>query len=608
MEQNRTNSTGDVSSVTVQKSTNATAYTRGLLGTSQYGNFFFINLIVAFFFGLCAVVLVVRLALMGSNHLRHLLAIGSGRERQEYWAENHTSWWPWIKRHVLYAPLGKRRHNKEIQLSSAISVGTLPSRFHFTLIAFYFISNIAYCLVLDYKQSKPALLAELRGRSGALATLNLIPTVIFAFRNNPFIPLLRVSFDTFNLLHRWAARIVLVESIIHVFAWGSSKIDASGWSGFSESFHDAFMNWGTVATVLMLFITIQAWSPVRHAFYETFINIHRLAALFAFIGVYVHCDKGHLPQLPYIQLVFALWAFEWVFRSGRIVWYNFSRNASSRVIVEALPSEACRITFELVRPWSFRPGSHVHAYLPSVGLWSSHPFSVAWADDIVLRTSMSEKLPISEKDKPMDFDGTLKTRTNISLITRARAGMTRKLYLRALAAPKKTFTTFGLVEGPYAGHEPLDSYGTVLLFAGGVGITHQIGYIRHLVAGAAAGTVATRKIVLIWTVPSTEALEWIRPWMDEILKMKGRRDILQIRLFVTKPRNQNEVVSGTGTVQMFPGRCDPQAAIDKEMLDRIGSMCVTVCGPGAFADDVRSAVRRRVQFGDIDFIEEAFTY
>ena len=147
---------------------------------------------------------------------------------------------------------------------------------------------MAFCLALDYRQLRPAVLAELRGRSGALATLNLIPTILFACRNNPFIPLLRVSFDTFNLLHRWIARIVLVESIIHVFAWGLSKVEATGWSGFDKSFNNAFMNWGTVATVLMVFISIQAWSPVRHAFYETFLNIHRLAALFVFVGVYVH--------------------------------------------------------------------------------------------------------------------------------------------------------------------------------------------------------------------------------------------------------------------------------------------------------------------------------
>jgi aspartokinase-like uncharacterized kinase len=33
-----------------------------------------------------------------------------------------------------------------------------------------------------------------------------------------------------------------------------------------------------------------------------------------------------------------------------------------------------------------------------------------------------------------------------------------------------------------------------------------------------------------------------------------------------------------------------------------------VCGPGAFADSVRAAVRKKVDVGNITFHEEAFTY
>ena len=96
--------------------------------------------------------------------------------------------------------------------------------------------------------------------------------------------------------------------------------------------------------------------------------------------------------------------------------------------------------------------------------------------------------------------------------------------------------------------------------------------------------------------------------MDRILRMEGRRDILRIQLFVTKPRHRGEVVSNTGSVQMFPGRCNPQTILRKEMPERIGAMGVTVCGPGAFADAVRAAVRDVTEEGAVDFIEEAFTY
>ncbi len=590
--------------------TNSASFTHGLAGVDQLANYLFINLLVIFFFIICAVSLVLRLSSMGHHHVRHLFAAGPGRDGQSYWTQNRTWLWPWVKRHVLYAPVWKKRHNREIQLSSAVSIGTLPSRYHTVLLVVYVLSNIVYCFVLDWRQTnRAAAIAELRGRSGALAAINLIPTVLFALRNNPLIPLLQVSYDTFNLLHRWTARIVVVESVIHVIAWAINSLNAGGFHGLQNSLsHSTSYQWGMVATAVFVYMTIQAWAPVRHAFYETFLNVHRLLAAFALIGVYVHLDTAHLPQLPYMKLALAFWVLEWIARSTRIIYYNFSRQRQTRVTIEALPSETCRITFDLARPWKFRPGCHVHAYLPTIGLWSSHPFSVAWSEDhpISGHDDGKEKLPITALD--LDLDHRDEVRTSLSLVVRARTGMTRKLFLAASSSLNGTITTYGCIEGPYGGHTSLDSYGTILLFAGGVGITHQVGYLRHLVAGCESGTVAARKIVLVWSVPNTEALEWVRPWMDEILKMKGRRDVLRIMLFVTKPKSSREVISGTGTVQMFPGRCDPQMIVDKEVRERVGAMVTTVCGPGAFADSVRHAVRRRIEVGSVDFVEEAFTY
>jgi hypothetical protein len=54
--------------------------------------------------------------------------------------------------------------------------------------------------------------------------------------------------------------------------------------------------------------------------------------------------------------------------------------------------------------------------------------------------------------------------------------------------------------------------------------------------------------------------------MDRVLRMRGRRDVLRIMLFVTKPKRRKEVRSGTGSVLMVPGKCNPWIVIDKEMV------------------------------------------
>ncbi|EON62330.1 hypothetical protein W97_01551 [Coniosporium apollinis CBS 100218] len=586
-------------------------FTHGLHGVDQELNYLFVHVLVFSFVALCVLTFLLRFMRMANAHLRHLSTMGS--TRQAFWAENQTSWWPAIKKHLLWAPLWRNRHNREIQLSQAVSIGTLPSRFHMLLLVVYVMSNVAYCLILPWDNPESgSVIAALRGRTGTLAALNLIPTILFAMRNNPLIPLLRVSYDTFNLLHRWAARLVILESVLHTVAWAVNAYTAGKWSGINTSLaKELSYQWGMVGTCAMLFMAIQAWSPIRHAFYETFLNMHRLFALFALVGVYVHIDAHSLPQVPWMQVIFLFWGLEYLFRVSRIVYYNVSPRAVTRITVEALPAEACRVTFDLVRPWTIRPGCHVHVYMPTLSLWSSHPFSIAWAETRPTNPigSDSEKLPTSTPDLDLDLDRASGPRkTTITLLIRARTGFTRHLFNKASSAPGGRFTTFGAIEGPYGGHERLNSFGTVLLFAGGVGITHQLLQLRALLASAANGSSAVRKVVLVWSIPNHDALEWVKPYMDSILRMQGRREVLEVKLFVTKPRHAREVVSGTGTVRMFPGRCNVQALVDGVVRERVGAVGVVVCGPGAMGDGVRAACRRRVGVGALEFVEEAFTY
>ncbi|MCJ1304785.1 hypothetical protein MMC08_007598 [Hypocenomyce scalaris] len=384
---------------------------------------------------------------------------------------------------------------------------------------------------------------------------------------------------------------------------------AEGYHGINEAFRTShFLQYGLLGTIAMIIILLQSPSVIRHAFYETFIHIHQLLAFLAILAVYVHANLGSLPQRPYIKWIIALWVTERSLRWMRLLYRNVSRHGITKVTVEALPAEACRVTFSIPRPWTFVPGSHAYVYLPVLSLWMSHPFSIAWSEErpAPYLSLENEKLPstVSDLGSPLPD----RTVTSMSLVISKRSGMTAKLYNKARASPTGVLTLTGFLEGPYGGLESLHSYGTALLFAGGVGITHQISHVRDLLAGHAARTVATRKIILVWSVRGTEQLEWVRPWMDDILAMPGRREVLKVLLFVTKPKSAREVKSASQTVLMFPGRANARVLVEKEYAQRVGAMCVTVCGPGAFADDVRAAVRSVEGGGVLDFVEESFTW
>jgi NAD(P)H-flavin reductase len=50
------------------------------------------------------------------------------------------------------------------------------------------------------------------------------------------------------------------------------------------------------------------------------------------------------------------------------------------------------------------------------------------------------------------------------------------------------------------GIHPLASYGTLLLVAGGIGITHPMSYLHEVVTNFASRKIATRKVHLVWMI------------------------------------------------------------------------------------------------------------
>ena len=157
------------------------------------------------------------------------LLVSLNTENQRYFATQTSEWVPWLKQHVLYSPLFRVRHNREIQLSSAVNIGTLPTRFQTFFLLGYVAANITFCtLMIDYSDGAVSMLGELKNRTGILATINMVPLFLMAWRNNPLIQLLGISFDTFNLIHRWLGRIVVLEALTHSISWMVSKSIKNG--------------------------------------------------------------------------------------------------------------------------------------------------------------------------------------------------------------------------------------------------------------------------------------------------------------------------------------------------------------------------------------------
>ncbi|KAF1816080.1 hypothetical protein P152DRAFT_388836 [Eremomyces bilateralis CBS 781.70] len=549
--------------------------------------------------------------LFSSRYMRLIASVGTNQ--QAFFLLRNTTWGS-VKRHLLDAPLFRKRHHREFKLSSVMNMGTLPSRFQMLFLIGYFSFQMLFCFYnIEWHAGQETILKQLISRTGILSVMNMLPLFLLAGRNNPLIPLCGITFDTFNLIHRWIGRISIIQAVIHTVAWMAKKVLTNGWPAVQASMSSMKMISGTIAMSGFLWILFTSPSAVRHAFYETFLHFHIIAAAMALGALWYHIAKEVWLRNILIGLMI-IWIGERTLRIFRIIYRNFG-NGGTQTTLELLPGDACRVTVRLARPWAFRPGQHAYLYIPSIGLWTSHPFTVAWSDEEVVgvtdeagASNTSSMTTLGEKVLPITSSEVLSVHaTTFSFICRKRTGFTEKMYRRVQREPSGFIHTWGIVEGPY-GSQDLRSYGTVLLFAAGVGITHQVPHVRDLVAAYGNGTCATRKVTLVWVIQSPEHLEWIRKWMTMILALPKRRDILKILLFITRPKSNREIHSPSSSVQMMPGRPDIRRLITQEVDTAIGAVGVTCCGVGELADDVRAACRPYMTDRSVTFMEESFSW
>ncbi|CDO76209.1 hypothetical protein BN946_scf184819.g9 [Trametes cinnabarina] len=372
------------------------------------------------------------------------------------------------------------------------------------------------------------------------------------------------------------------------------------------------------AFTLLLVVSLR---PIRARAYELFYYVHVLTVLTILFAAYFHTDNQGFGF--YVWPCFIIWGLDRAIRLGRLIYYNhlyFGFASAARRMdasVELLSPHMVRL--RLKRPPHFRwtPGQTAFLAMPTVSrlIVESHPFTIASVDS---RYSLGDGPGAHDEerdalDKDVENEATSFWNELVFLI-HVREGYTRRL---AKAATKGEPVKV-LVDGPYGFSPNLDCDDTVVLVAGGSGVSYTLATFLGVLSQVKAGKSRCCKLTFIWAIREAAHIGWISSVLTKALSLAPTDIDISIRIFVTARNTQllNDTTSldddkesvrsseGTGrtksspssllnftAIQVVQGRPDLPVLLREEVEATTGRLSVTVCGSSSIAQSCREALR-----------------
>ncbi|KAJ7260419.1 ferric reductase like transmembrane component-domain-containing protein [Mycena haematopus] len=514
-----------------------------------------------------------------------------------------------IKKHLAYPALFNGRHN----VGYFYNLVTAPSRLLF-LYVFVILAVGIILACIQYHSFEPNAIFSDRtdemmsavGVVGGVLSLAVFPLVwLTAARNNFSIPLTGWGFETFQVLHRWLGRLAVGYALLHTAAYTAQYVRRGEWS--LVYLQSNWFIWGAVGMIALFLLCVGAVNPIRAHYYETFLVLHILLAVFAIIGTQLHIIFLYGYEYEYRKWIWAavtIWCVERTVRLLRMLVLNWHAPRAATVTpVPASNGAVLRLTVPIPRAYTPSPGHHFHVYFPTLAwsIWENHPLSVAaWTPPRV---------------QDAEHTGSNVRAPELTFFVLAESGATRKLSARALCGATPVMA---LLEGPYGHRHELDTFETLVLVAGGVGIAPVLAYVQAYTQAPGR----TTRVVLLFAARQMCFVREIERHLEEI----GARDIVELKLFCTAG------VDGDGTLddphgdekggeaeareeKVEYGRPELGAVVRAEVRQAaaaVGRIAFLVCGPAGMSDEMRrevvGCIGSEVDGDKVSFFEEALKW
>jgi predicted ferric reductase len=480
-----------------------------------------------------------------------------------------------LRPYVVYPSLIGTYHVRPLPFHA----GNAPTVGQALYIAVMIILNIVLSAV-NFKTTEAHLWFQNKGqqitgylmyRTGVLSFAMAPLVVLFSGRNNFLQWVTNWQHSTFILLHRWIARLFVLQALLHTLL----AVGVYSQMGIYEAEAKlAYWAWGVVATLFACIMILVSSLYFRRLSYELFLVSHIVMAVIVIVGSWYHVVERFAVLDGYTMWLWtasAVWFFDRLVRIIRI-----AKLGARWATVTEIADGYIRVDIPDVR-WDGAPGNKAYVYFPSLSPfrpWENHPFSpvpfsflapptgsttaVSASSAEVLENEGTEqqheaqdveKTPVGVRlaATALSPEGSVTTTAGISLFIRKSKGMTGSL--------KSHDSLYTLLEGPYPNttSSRILQCDRVLLFAGGIGITGVLPWTR-----------AHHNVRLAWTSKESAAclVTALGPSLasltDKTIELGTRADIRTVL--------HEEIHAGWA---------------------RIG---VVVCGPSGLCDDVRAAV------------------
>lgn len=394
-----------------------------------------------------------------------------------------------VFRYAFYRPIPSLRYRK-------IEIG-FPSLGAMFIVSSALIFVTLYCFIPQpfYYASIAFGSPPLAIRAGMLAVAMMPWIIALSMKANLITIMTGIGHERLNVLHRWGGYLCLFLSLVHTIPFYITPVwDKGGLAVFKTYFTGQYYIYGTgvAALVPLLVLCLHSLPFLRTWMYELFIALHVPLSIIYLGMLFWHCHN-YLTSWNYLFATAAIWLLSYCVRLFYLNWTNPRRMSwliGEEAAVTVLPENAVKVTIPTQIKW--KPGQYVYLRMPGISVFENHPFTIA---------------SLCSDDFPSDYGEQYR---DMTLVFRPFGGFTRKVLNSAIEkGPLNTYRAF--LDGPYGGMQrDLASFETVVLFAGGSGITAIVSHLLDLIKKMRDGKALTKKVEVVWALKRPDTMEWFK--------------------------------------------------------------------------------------------------